>query len=82
MGWLLYNETHTKQSVGLLPKYSISLYPGTGSANGIAGDHILLAPAYNCTEADIGVIVSLTVRVIEDFFAEFQSVIGASVSGV
>ncbi|KAL1650695.1 hypothetical protein SLS58_000813 [Diplodia intermedia] len=54
------------------PKYSISIYPGTGTADGKSGDHVLLAPAYNVTKADVERIVDLTTGVITDFFAELQ----------
>ena len=53
------------------PEYGISIYPGSGSADGISGDHVLLAPAYNVTKADIELIVHLTERVVKDFFAGF-----------
>ncbi|KAF2492383.1 aminotransferase [Lophium mytilinum] len=55
---------------GLEPKYSISLYPGTGCVDGKSGDDIMLAPAYNTTEADITLIVDKTTAVIEEFFAQ------------
>lgn len=51
------------------PEYSISIYPGTGTADGKSGDHVLLAPAYNVTRADVEKIADLTTRVITDFFA-------------
>lgn len=35
----------------------ISLYPGTGTKNGVDGDHVLLAPAYTSTEEEIEEIV-------------------------
>lgn len=57
-------------STGMTPEYGISLYPGTGTADGRRGDHILLAPAYNVTEADTELIVELAARVVVDFFAE------------
>jgi hypothetical protein len=34
------------------------------------GDHILLAPAFNVSAADIHMIVERTTRVIEDYFGE------------
>ncbi|GME31660.1 Aminotransferase [Neofusicoccum parvum] len=54
---------------GMEPEYSISIYPGTGTADGKSGDHVLLAPAYNVTRADVEKIADLTTRVITDFFA-------------
>ena len=50
--------------------YGISLYPGTGTADGKSGDHLLLAPAYNVTSAEIKHVVDLTTQLIEDFFRE------------
>lgn len=50
------------------PAYGISLYPGTGTFDGISGDHLLLAPAYTVNERDVRHIVNLTTKVIEDFF--------------
>ncbi|OJD34572.1 class iii [Diplodia corticola] len=55
---------------GMEPKYSISIYPGTGTADGKSGDHVLIAPAYNVTRADVEKIVDLTTGVITEFFAE------------
>lgn len=54
--------------LGLRPEYSISLYPGSGTVDGKAGDHILIAPAYNVGEEDIERIADLTCRVIKDYF--------------
>ncbi|KAF2466378.1 PLP-dependent transferase [Lindgomyces ingoldianus] len=56
---------------GIDPPYNISIYPGSGTVDGKSGDHVLISPAYNVTEADIRLIVDTTARVIEDFFAEF-----------
>lgn len=36
----------------------ISLYPGMGTKDGVAGDHAWIGPAYNCTKQDIERIVS------------------------
>jgi hypothetical protein len=54
---------------GLAEPYNISLYPGSGTANGTEGDHILLAPAYNITPAVVNDIVERTARTINDYFA-------------
>lgn len=56
--------------MALRPPFSISLYPGTGSANGKSGDHILLAPAYNVSESEVRHIVDLAVGAIEAFFSQ------------
>ncbi|KAK4976563.1 hypothetical protein LTR66_010820 [Elasticomyces elasticus] len=56
--------------LGMQRPYNISLYPGSGSADGTSGDHIILAPAFNVSVTDVELIVHLTVRVIGDFFDE------------
>ena len=48
--------------------FNISIYPGSGTADGVKGDHILLAPAYNVTSEEVHLVVELTVAVIETFF--------------
>ncbi|OAX79221.1 hypothetical protein ACJ72_06462 [Emergomyces africanus] len=57
------------QNTAMTPKYSFSLYAGNGTVDGVRGDHVLLAPAYNSTEADIKIIADLTINVIKDVFA-------------
>jgi adenosylmethionine-8-amino-7-oxononanoate aminotransferase len=54
---------------GLAKQYSIGVYPGTGSADGIRGDHIIIAPAYNVHAEEIEWIVETVGRLIDDFFA-------------
>jgi adenosylmethionine-8-amino-7-oxononanoate aminotransferase len=41
------------------------VYPGTGTADGVRGDHVLLAPPYNITDAEIGVIAERLALAIE-----------------
>ncbi|KAK3944803.1 pyridoxal phosphate-dependent transferase [Diplogelasinospora grovesii] len=55
--------------LGLTEEYSISVYPGAGSADGIRGDHIIIAPAYNVTSKEIEMIVATFGRLVDDFFA-------------
>ena len=43
----------------------VMIYPGTGSADGWQGDHIILAPAYNVTEAEIDVMVRATAAAVD-----------------
>ncbi|GAB7353996.1 hypothetical protein MBLNU459_g4589t1 [Dothideomycetes sp. NU459] len=56
--------------MGMEEPFNMSIYPGTGTADGKRGDHVLLAPAYNATKGDIETIVDTTARLIERFFAE------------
>lgn len=53
---------------GLAKEYSISLYPGAGSADGIRGDHVIVSPAYNVHEEEIEWIVQTLGRLVDDFF--------------
>ncbi|KAH7115467.1 pyridoxal phosphate-dependent transferase [Dactylonectria estremocensis] len=50
--------------------YGIQVYPGSGTVDGDVGDHIILAPAYNSTRDEIGVIANTVNRLVHDFFSE------------
>jgi adenosylmethionine-8-amino-7-oxononanoate aminotransferase len=54
--------------LGLTENYSINVYPGGGSADGILGDHIIIAPAFNVSSNDIEFIVVTVARLVGDFF--------------
>ena len=41
------------------------IYPGGGTADGRAGDHILLAPPYNVTDDELEMIVDLLGETLE-----------------
>jgi adenosylmethionine-8-amino-7-oxononanoate aminotransferase len=56
--------------------FNISIYPGTGTADGVNGDHIMLSPAYNVTSEDVHKIVNTTVSVIKTFFNQGHGVHG------
>ncbi|CAK7198255.1 hypothetical protein SEUCBS139899_000914 [Sporothrix eucalyptigena] len=49
--------------------YAIAVYPGSGTVDGRSGDHIILAPAYNATRAEIHTIVDRVARLVEGYFA-------------
>lgn len=57
------------QDTGLEPDYGVSLYAGTGTVAGVAGDHVLLAPPYNVSKEEIDIIVDQTVKIIDAVFA-------------
>jgi hypothetical protein len=48
----------------------IYLYPGSGSLGGRHGDHVIIAPQYNCTEADVEILAARTIGAIKMFFEE------------
>ncbi|KAF2672653.1 hypothetical protein BT63DRAFT_475273 [Microthyrium microscopicum] len=56
---------------GLEEPFSISIYPGGGTADGVNGDHVLLAPKYNSDPEEIEEIVNRTAGAIKAFFKDF-----------
>lgn len=56
--------------LAISPSFNMTFYPGTGSVNGIEGDHIILAPPFNITDKDVETIVSGVVAVIQQVFSE------------
>ncbi|MBS0419886.1 MAG: aspartate aminotransferase family protein [Proteobacteria bacterium] len=48
------------------------VYPGGGTIDGHRGDHILLAPPYNVTNAELDVIVDLVGQAVDAAIAEVQ----------
>jgi hypothetical protein len=69
-------DANTDTIAGMQPPFNISIYPGTGTADGVKGDHILLAPAYNITSEEVHLIVEITAAVIEEFFRGLFAVMG------
>ncbi|AEO66730.1 uncharacterized protein THITE_2115075 [Thermothielavioides terrestris NRRL 8126] len=59
-------------------KYGISLYPGSGSADGIRGDHVIISPAFNVRSEEVEWIVDAVGRLVDDFFAAGIPIGGAS----
>jgi hypothetical protein len=53
---------------GLAPPYEVHVYPGSGTVDGQRGDHIIVSPSYNITDAEINMIVDRVGRLVEDFF--------------
>jgi adenosylmethionine-8-amino-7-oxononanoate aminotransferase len=61
------------QNAALSPEYGFAIYPGTGTVDGVRGDHVLLAPPYNTNKDEIILIASLTEKVIKHIFAKITS---------
>ena len=57
---------------GILQEPGIMLYPGTGSADGMRGDHILIAPPYNVTAEDIDMIVEGARKAVDSVFEQLS----------
>ncbi|KFY02552.1 hypothetical protein O988_02082 [Pseudogymnoascus sp. VKM F-3808] len=49
--------------------FKITLYPSQGTSNGVDGDHLIVAPAYNITGADVDHIVHQLVSAVDAFFS-------------
>lgn len=54
--------------IGLAPPYEVHVYPGGGTVDGFNGDHIIISPSYNVTDAEVDAIVDRVGRLVEDFF--------------
>ncbi|KAL8935785.1 MAG: hypothetical protein Q9216_005254 [Gyalolechia sp. 2 TL-2023] len=46
----------------------VAVYPGVGTADGVHGDHVLVAPPYNIENEDIDIMVGVVRSCIEDVF--------------
>ena len=57
---------------GMREPFSMSIYPGQGSADGIRGDHVILSPAYNVTLEEVNEIVSRFVAVVRKVFEDLD----------
>ena len=62
----------TNNSAGLKDGYNVYVYPGSGTVDGIRGDHIIIAPAYNVTDDDVDFVVERVSKTIVDFFEELS----------
>jgi adenosylmethionine-8-amino-7-oxononanoate aminotransferase len=49
--------------------YGLICYPVGGNVDGVNGDIVILAPPYNCTDAELGEIVDKTARAIRQVLA-------------
>ncbi|RDW71336.1 PLP-dependent transferase-5 [Coleophoma cylindrospora] len=53
--------------------HNIVLYPGTGCAGGVSGDHVMICPAYIVQSDDIEVIANTTASVVRSFFENLDA---------
>ena len=49
-------------------KKGVATYQGVGTADGVRGDHVLLAPPYTVAEEDIDVLVRILGEVLREVF--------------
>ena len=62
------NVGYSIHELAMQEPYNICLYPGKGSIDGVRGDHVLLAPPYNVTPAEVDIIVDRVAAVLTVFF--------------
>ncbi|KAI3398841.1 hypothetical protein diail_8532 [Diaporthe ilicicola] len=55
--------------LGLTGEYSVMVYPGAGTVDGVQGDHIIIAPPYTVTSEDIEHVVLSVSRLVGDYFS-------------
>lgn len=54
--------------LAISPAFNMTVYPGTGTVDGVRGDHIILAPSYLITEKDVDHIVNVVSAVVHNVF--------------
>jgi len=55
------------------PEFNMTVYPGTGTVDGVLGDHIMLAPPYIVSKKDVDFIVKVISRVIHKVFNDIST---------
>lgn len=63
------NIAYGIQELAMSPRFNMTVYPGSGTVDGVNGDHIILAPPYTVTREDIDYIVSVISRVVREYFS-------------
>lgn len=54
--------------LAISPPFNMTVYPGTGTVDGVHGDHIILAPPYVITKKDVDHIVKVVSSVVHLVF--------------
>ncbi|KFY96889.1 hypothetical protein V498_02400 [Pseudogymnoascus sp. VKM F-4517 (FW-2822)] len=62
-----------------LKDFKITLYPGQGTANGVDGDHVIVAPTYTIRGDEVDYIVHKLASAVDTFFSRqaWESKLGA-----
>jgi adenosylmethionine-8-amino-7-oxononanoate aminotransferase len=61
--------------LGLSEPHNIAIYPGSGTVDGINGDHFIVSPAYNSTAEEIEEIADKVHKVVTVFFEKYVAVL-------
>ncbi|EAT90232.2 hypothetical protein HBI56_046540 [Parastagonospora nodorum] len=68
----LLNIAWRLHETGLTEDYGIYVYPGSGTVDGVKGDHIIISPAYHVTSKEVDTIATRVVKLIEGFFDKYD----------
>ncbi|KAI1176791.1 exocyst complex protein exo70 [Nemania sp. FL0916] len=55
--------------LGLTKPYCIAVYPSSGTADGVNGDHIIISPPYNISANDVDRIAATVEKLVTNYFA-------------
>jgi adenosylmethionine-8-amino-7-oxononanoate aminotransferase len=53
--------------------FNMTMYPGSGTVDGVRGDHIILAPTYICTAEDVKHIAKTAAAAINQVFSKLSA---------
>ncbi|KAI4135379.1 MAG: hypothetical protein LQ341_005884 [Variospora aurantia] len=56
--------------LAISPTFNMTVYPGTGSVDGVCGDHIIIAPPYIVTKKDVDEIIARVSAVVQIVFKD------------
>jgi adenosylmethionine-8-amino-7-oxononanoate aminotransferase len=62
------NVAQRLKDTAISAPFNMTLYPGTGCADGFKGDHVIISPAYTVTEKDVEHIAKVTSDVVHQVF--------------
>ena len=59
--------------LAISPKFNMTIYPGTGTVDGVKGDHIIIAPPFIIKKKDVDYIVKVVSAVVHDVFNKIDT---------
>ncbi|RDL40520.1 PLP-dependent transferase [Venustampulla echinocandica] len=60
--------------IAIAAPFNMTMYPGTGTVDGIAGDHVIIAPTYIVTREEIDHITKVVAEVVQLVFEKIGDV--------
>lgn len=61
---------HKIKDLAFSSRFNMTVYSGTGTVDGVRGDHIIIAPSYLVTQKDVDYIVKVVSAVVHIVFNE------------